>query len=120
MMLMDLPTETTSPTVFVLACCSPLTGKWSLLSCVCLRRGEQQKTARFCRETLEMMDARGERLDVLDLAVPRPPFTPTFGLVAASCMVNVGKGKFTTRLLCLPTRVKSLFEGPHPEKTSAF
>ena len=61
-----------------------------------------------------MMDGRRKRLDIL--TVPTP-FTPTLGLVAASCTVNVGKGKCTTRLLCLPTCVKSLFEGPHPEKT---
>lgn len=51
------------------------------------------KNIRFCRETLEMMDAKGKRLDVLDLTAPTLPFTPTFGLVAASCMVNDGKGR---------------------------
>lgn len=106
---------TTSPTVFVLACCSPLTGNGRC--CLVFVSEEENSKKHPLLSTLEMMDAKGKRLDILDLIVPTLPFTPTFGLVAASRMVNVGKGKCTTRLLCLPTRVKSLFEGPHPEKT---
>ena len=40
---------TTSPTVFCFSLLFSSDGKWSLLSCVCLRRGEQQKTSAFVK-----------------------------------------------------------------------